>query len=258
MKRFIPVLLLAPLLTACDDTTGPAGTAPVELRFATVASGSALVDASSEVAGAPASLTVPADGGVFEIDDVRLIVSEFELEGTETCTEIEDDGEIEMEECEFEGGPRLVDLPLDGGMISLGTDAITEGTYTFLEFEVEDLELDEEDADDSSHQAALEAILADVQAAYPGFPAGASMVVSGQYVPDTGDPLPFTVYFDAEIEIEMALNPHLVVPGDDVLTVQVDPGLWFTGFDFMAANEQTVEFELEMEDGFVEVEVGDD
>lgn len=258
MKRFFALLLLVPFLGACDSI-GPNDTAPVELRFATVTSASATADQGAGFFGLrAASLTIPAEGGVYEIDDVRIVVSEFELEGTETCVEEDEDGEVEFEECEFEGGPHLVDLSLDGGAISLGTGIIAEGTYTSLEFEVEDLDVDEEGDDEDGKATALAAILADLRAAYPDFPAGASMVASGRFVPTTGDPQPFTVYFDAEIEIEMALDPALVVPTDDVLTIKVDPALWFTGFDFLAADGDLVEFELEMEDGFVEVELDDD
>lgn len=261
MKRLIAALLFVPLVGACGDSTGPAGTAPVELRFASVATTSALHADGASLARAAfetAALTIPANGGVFEIADVQFIVSEFELEGTETCTFTDEDGETEIDECEFEGGPHLVSLPLDGGAISLGTAYITEGTYTFLEFEVEDLEVDEEDADDSEKEAALTSILTDLRAVYPDFPTGASMVASGQYIPDTGDPQPFTVYFAAEIEIEMALDPALEVPANDALTINVDPSAWFTGFDLLAADGQLVEFELEMEDGFVEVEIDDE
>lgn len=256
MKRFSALLVLVPFQGACDST-GPNDTAPVELRFATVTSAAATADPGAGLFGLQAaSLTIPAEGGVYEIDDVRFVVSEFELEGTETCIEEEEDGEVEYEECEFEGGPHLVDLSLDGAAISLGTGIIAEGTYTSLEFEVEDLDSDEVGDDDKS--TALAAILADLRAVYPDFPAGASMVASGRFVPTTGDPQTFTVYFDAEIEIEMVLDPALVVPADDALTIKVDPALWFTGFDFLAADGDLVEFELEMEDGFVEVELDDD
>ncbi|MFO7892490.1 MAG: hypothetical protein R6U63_02045 [Longimicrobiales bacterium] len=261
MKRLIAALLFVPLVGACGDSTGPAGTAPVELSLATVSTTSAVNAGGASFAMSAletAALTIPANEGVFEIADVQFIVSEFELEGTETCTTTDEDGETEIDECEFEGGPHLVSLPLDGGAISLGTGHITEGTYTYLEFEVEDLEMDEEDADDSEKQAALAAILTDVQATYPDFPAGASMVVSGQYVPDTGDAQPFTVYFAAEIEIEMVLDPALEIPANDALTINVDPSAWLTGFDLLAADGQLVEFELEMEDGFVEIEIDDE
>ena len=132
---------------------------------------------------------------------------------------------------------------------------IAEGTYTFLEFEVEDLELDEQDVEEGETQAELEAILTEIRGMYPDFPAGASMVVSGEFVPTTGEPQAFTTYFAAEIEIEMALDPVLEVPTDEALTINVDPSVWFTGFDFLAAEGQLVEFEVEMENGFVEVEV---
>ena len=257
MKRFFALLLFVPFLGACDST-GPNGTAPVELRFATVTSASATADQGAGFFGLrAASLAIPAEGGVYEIEDVRFVVSEFELEGTETCIEEEDDGEVEFEECEFEGGPHLVDLSLDGGAISLGTGFIAEGTYTSLEFEVEDLDSDDFD-DDDDKSTDLAAILAELRAVYPDFPAGASMVASGRFVPTTGDPQPFTVYFDAEIEIEMILDPALAVPTDDLLTIKVDPALWFTGLDFLAANGDLVDFELEMEDGFVDVDTDDE
>ncbi|MFW5952521.1 MAG: hypothetical protein ACOCVZ_10445 [Gemmatimonadota bacterium] len=258
MKRFAAVLLLVPFLGACDDSTGPAGAAPVDLRFATAPSGSLSSDISPSLLGLEAAaLTLPAEGGAFEITDVQFIVSEFELEGTETCIE-EDDGEVEYEECEFESGPSLVDLPLDGGAITLATGLITEGTYTFLEFEVEDLELDEDDLEEDDKEAALAQLLTGIRAVYPDFPTGASMVASGQFVPTTGDPQPFTVYFEAEIEIEMPLDPVLVVPTDDALTINVDPAVWFTGIDLLARNGQLIEFELEMEDGFLEIEIDDE
>jgi hypothetical protein len=260
MKRLLFAALLIPFLTACSDTTAPEGTAPVEVRFATTADGAAL--RAAPAAGAIAAvLEVPSQDGAYVIDDLRVIVSELELEGTDTCLEEEEDGEIEYEECEFESGPMLVDLPLDGGMVSLGTGFIAEGEYTFVEFEVEDLDLDdEEDAgeEDGEKHEAVAGILTEVQGIYPDFPADASMVVHGQFVPATGDPQEFTVYFDAEIEIELPLDPPLVVPDDDALTIQVDPAVWFSGLDLMALNGQTVE--LEVEHGFegVEIEHDDD
>lgn len=256
MKRLAAALLLVPFLGACDST-GPVGTAPIELSFATVSS-TVAADMAAPGDLEIAALTIPTDGGAYEITDVQFIVSEFELEGTETCVEEEEDGEVELEECEFEGGPSLVDLPLDGGDISLGTDLVSDGTYTFLKFEVEDLELDEEEIDEDDKEAALAALLTEIRAEYPDFPAGASMVVSGEYVPNTGDPQPFTVYFEAEIEVEMPLDPPLEVPGDDGLTVTVNPLLWIGTMDLLAADGRLIEFELEMEDGFVEIKIEDD
>ena len=72
--------------------------------------------------------------------------------------------------------------------------------------------------------------------------------------------------FEAEIEIEMEFDPPLVILEEDpekVVIVTVDPVAWFTlpdgtvldlsPFDF-AATGQLVEFEVEMEDGFTEIE----
>jgi hypothetical protein len=48
------------------------------------------------------------------------------------------------------------------------------------------------------------------------------MVVHG-----TQNGTPFTVYFRSKIKVRQAISPPLVVPGDQVLTVQLDPAMWF-------------------------------
>lgn len=265
MRRAIAGLAFLPLL-ACSDSTGPAAGTPVELRFGVLsdAATSAMPAGAAYDVLPTASLALPAEGGTYEIDDVEVIASHFELEGMDGCgststSEMGGENEGEDMDCEFEGAPMLLDLPLDGGTLSLATDPFPDGTYTTVKFKVEDLDLsDDEDGGDAAKQQAVADIMTQLESVYPDFPANASMVVHGQFVPTSGDPQEFTVYFAAEIEIHMPIDPPLVVPGDAALTVNVDPGAWLAGLDLVALNGQTVEFELEMEHGFHHTEVEHD
>ena len=92
--------------------------------------------------------------------------------------------------------------------------------------------------------------------AFPDYPDEASMVVSGTY-----NGTPFTVYFDAEIEVEQEFPTPLQVAEDGTITVQLDPGAWFMmggePMDLSAFDGQTIGLEVEFEDA-VEVEFEDD
>ncbi len=93
------------------------------------------------------------------------------------------------------------------------------------------------------------------------------MLVVGTFQEDGGDLIPFRVYFDAEIEVELDLFPRLEITDGDAnrdLTVDVQPDLWFrvgadvldlSLFDWDATGE-LLEFEFELEDGFAEIEIG--
>jgi hypothetical protein len=198
---------------------------------------------------ASSDLTVTGANGTLVIDDIRFIVEELELESSEAssvCSDDEeenehdddlrvaadersgrssnddedDDGEDD-DECEFEGGPFLVDLPLDGsGNVTISTESVPAGTYDFLKFKIDDLEADDEDDDDEA--ANTPALLSQIRTAYPNFPSRASMVVHG-----TQNGTPFTVYFRSKIKVKQAISPPLVVPGDQTVTVNLDPSMWF-------------------------------
>jgi hypothetical protein len=146
----------------------------------------------------------------------------------------------------------------------VAADRIEKGTYTALEFEVEDLEMD--DDDDSSDAARIAAVLTQVRTRFANWPAGASMRIAGTFTPTGGAPQDFVVYFDAEVEVERLLNPPLVV--DDAftgLTVDLRPDLWFRNPDGTARNlalshfpttSTLVELEVEIEGG-IEIEIDD-
>ena len=72
---------------------------------------------------------------------------------------------------------------------------------------------------------------------------------------------PFTVYFDAGIEVERAFAAPFRVPEDGAITVNLHPALWFKSgtqvMNLAARNGQTVAFEAEFENGVLEVEFDD-
>jgi len=164
-----------------------------------------------------------------------------------------DDEDETSDECEFDGGPFIVDLPLDG-KATITTENIPAGTYDSFKFKIDDLEGgDDDEADDRAHAPQL---LADIRAAYPDFPARASMVVHG-----TQNGTPFTVYFRSKIRVEQAISPPLVVPGDQVLTVNLDPSMWFKVgnqvLNLAALNGRLVDLGT-FRDGIVRIHHGDD
>lgn len=250
-KRLLAPLALLPLALGCSDTTGSEGAAAVAVRFQAAAPGASASAASmsrTTVAGTVAEgpITLAGSNGVLVIEDIRLVVSEIELERLEgECLGDEDDA------CEeFEGGPFLVRL-LDGSADDVVRALIPAGSYTELEFEVEDLDLD--DGDTGEQEQARRSILAELRGTYPEFPAEASMVVRGTF-----DGAPFIVYFRAEIEVEREFDTPLRVPEDRIVLVTLSPEVWFRNgdqvLDLLALDGQIVEFEAEMENGIIEVE----
>jgi len=256
IRKTLFACTLATLALACSDSTGPAEDAELQIRF----SGRTIASSVPGSGMAPATATaVEGSNGTLEIDQILLIVSEFELESDDDLCE-DDDGP----DCDdFESLPFLVDLPLDGGEVTVATDAVPTGIYDELEFEVEDVDLgDDGDDDDQEKQDAIESILQDLRALYPLFPEDASMVARGTFTPTEGAPRDFTVFFEAEIEVEMEFSPPIEVPGVGSVTVVVDPSRWFgagdTVLDLSAFDGQLLDFEVEIEDGFTEIEIDDD
>lgn len=136
--------------------------------------------------------------------------------------------------------------------------------YSGLEFEVEDILIDEDDFDPAEIQALFDL----VRSQFNDWPLGASMLAIGSFTPsDGGDAVPFHVFFEAEIEIEMDFeDPLVVAEGEEVdrtVSVTVDPSVWFVSngtvvdlsqFDYDTTGD-LLEFEFEMDDGFTEIEI---
>jgi hypothetical protein len=262
---------LAPVgaLAACSDGTG-VGAHNVALNFQ-VTSGAPAASAQAASPAGPAAVAGPpmvlvGSNGTLTIDEILLMVSEVELEAASgSCLGTDDSNDESGDGCEeFDAGPRFLDLPLDGQPIEVMTELVPSGTYDELEFEIEDLEDDE---DDSVERAMVAAVRAQVLAAVPDWPDEASAMVSGSFAPTGGGAVDFRVFLKAEIEIEMQLSPSLVVDGGAAsreVTVDIEPAIWFAGaggavidlsaYDFDLTG-QLLEFDVEFEDGFTKIEV---
>lgn len=249
-------------LAGCDSLTGPGRGGNVAIRFSTTSSSalsSNLVSAGNASPHAD-QLTVTGTNGTIVIDDIRFIVENMKLRSSDAnsaCDDDEDENEIDddrlvstsqsrdgnedendEDECEFKGGPFIVDLPLQGNT-TIATQDVPAGTYDRVKFRIDDLEAD--DDDDDGEKANTPNLLSDMRAVYPNFPSRASMVVKG-----TQNGQPFVVYFRSKLNITQPISPPLVVPGSQTLTVQIDPSMWFKNgnqvVNLLALNGQLVDF----------------
>lgn len=251
---------------ACGDSTlDPAAGAGVTIQFAAVAPAAPAGAYSPATSHGGESLVIEGTNGTLELTGVHMIVSEFELDRVDAnCDQAADEDECE----EFEAPPSFVDLPLTGGAALAVSRPIPAGTYSELDFEIEDIEVD--DDADSAKSVEIAQLISTIRAQFADWPEQAAVLVTGTFTPTGGAAVPFRVYLEAEIEIEMAFEPHLVITDDSPdksVTVQLDPALWFklgngevldlSRYDFDTTG--TVhEFEVEVENGFTKVEHEDD
>jgi hypothetical protein len=253
----VPILLVS-MLAACDSEQGPESGGSVALRFGN----------NGSTANAQ-ELTITGSNGTLSISDIAFIVNEFELErGNDACDRVDNSGpgnndHLRPDDCEeFEVGPFFVKLPLTGS-VSVVRQEVPPGAYSELEFEVEDLDVDDEADEDM--MAALPNLRSQIQSAgFANWPDSATMVVVGTFTPTGGTARPFTVFFDAEIEIELRFNPPLLVEqAERTVTVEINPTAWFRAsgnrvvdlsqFNF-ATTSRLLRFEVELRDGFQEIE----
>ncbi len=271
-KQAVGVLVLTLagtfMLFGCDGLGSSTAEGPIEIGFQTVTSSSASsANATSKRAASRAgskatsdSLQVVGQNGTLQLTDIRLIVSETELEGR-------------GEETEFETGASVLDLSLDTSQVSLSSaQRAPTGSYTTLEFEVENLEVEDDDPGEEEDEGQnFDAILTEARDAYANWPRQASMVATGTFVPNGGSPQSFTTFFDAEIEVERTLNPPLQVTQDGTprsLTIQLNPSRWFQDSGNKVRDLSQVDYayyqetgrlpSLEFENGVADVDSDDD
>jgi len=253
------------LWAGCSDG-GPGST--VAIRFGTTPLASAtgpLAAPGASLSGAAAQeITLEGSNGRLTIKDIWVIVDELELEPVETgdC----DDDVVEVECPDFELRYLFVQVPVDGSDVRVAVTQ-AEGRFDELEFEVDDAEVDDDDAEDLADAQLIESMFENqILPRFPNWPAKASLVVVGTFEPKNADgtfgaPVDFETYFEAEIEVELDLNPPFDTATDSEIVVRLDPARWFergdgTVWDLSALQGQLVEFELEMEDGW-EIEIDD-
>lgn len=254
-------------LTSCDSTSDDGSQSNLTLQFQTNSSSSSLNKVSNTASGQfDDTLRIDGNNGTLKIDDIRFIVEEFELERSDgECEDLEGD---EQEGCEeFEADPFFVDLPLDGELLNLDTSPIQAGLYEKLEFEVENLDFDEEDTDEDESKQELRD---QVRSAFPDWPESASMVITGTFADNEGNETPFKTFAEAEVEIELEFSPPLEVGEDTInrlLRINIDPARWFTNSDGSVTDLSQHDFdstgslfelEVEIENGFLSVEVDDE
>ncbi len=195
------------VLAACSDGTGPTTGAQVSLTFASnVAAGGAA--APSRFAG-PMAVSYMDGTNTLEITSVQVVLREIELESVEV---VDCDVEPEPAGCEdFETGPVLIDLPLDGSTSTSVFISIPPGTYDEVEFDIHKVSND--DPEDAAFLLANPTM------------EGKSIVVAGTY-----NGVAYTYETDLNEEQELALVPNLEI-GEDApptnVTIRLDVDTWF-------------------------------
>ncbi len=202
------VLSLLVALTACGDgSTGPDAGADSPARVTLSAASSQGVAAGS--AAAAASVLMDDAGNSLELTRVALVLREIELE--KQFDECDDDAL--NDDCEkFEAGPLLLEVPLDGSVITIAGVDVPVGVYDELEFEIH------KPSNDTPDDLIF-------LAANPAF-ADVSIRVEGIY--NGGDPFVFLQDLNEDQEID--LDPPLVVTVDSPpmnLTLELDVSVWF-------------------------------
>lgn len=258
------------LLAGCGDSIGVDGPQDVTLSFRTAEVQPSSAPAADVIGPAGAPIQFDGTNGTLVIDQVLMIVSEVELDSEDSCDDDDAPSGESFDDCEdFEADPYLVDLPLDGSPISVFSALIAPGVYDELEFEIEDIDLDDLGDDDEKERGIME-LRDQVRALVPDWPEKASMYVTGTFQPMDGEPEAFRTFIEAEIEVELDLIPNLVIGEDGManrdLIVDVRPDLWFIDhqgqvrdlreWDYDTTG-RILELEIEIENGFIEVEFDD-
>lgn len=255
-------------LSACESNTSPNANAAIRFSSPAVAGQS-----TTTTAGGNTGLSIVGTNGTLVITDIKIVVDEFELKRVQSvdslsCDDL-DDSPSSSDDCsEFESRLFVADVPLGSGTVTVANDRIPAGTYDEMEFEVEDLFVDNEDDDDVARAARIAEVLATLRQTYTDWPAGASMMIEGTFTPTGGVAQPFRVYFDADVEVETALSPALVIDASSSgVTIELRPDLWFKRNDgsvlnlalFNWATTSTLaELEVEFEYGLdVEIDIDD-
>jgi hypothetical protein len=209
VRHFLCAVGVAALAAACSGTTNPNGMGTVSLSLATGSGGTLTADVRPAF-----SLTQTSGSNTLVIDSAQVVLRKVELEAQDAqCTT---DGTPDSQDgCEeFESGPTLVSLPLDGSVEQMVALDVPAGSYSELKFQVH------APTADSADQAFLQD--------HPGYQ-GVSILVGGTF---NGADFVFTTNMD--VQQEKALNPPLVVDGSSAttnVTLSMDVSKWFMASD---------------------------
>ena len=221
-RGLLAVGLVAATLAACDDdggVTGPGGSAGAgSVSLSVALTGSAPNSAASLHAQ---GLDLTDGANTLSIESAELVVREIEFEriGTPGC-----DSDFDDDDCdEYEVGPFLVALPLDGSVTREITAQVDTGTYDEIEFDIH--------KPDDDSPADLDFI-----AQNPNF-ADISIRVSGTY---TGQDCLYTTDLNEDQEIEL-IDPLVVTPDPTPVnvTLTIDLSSWYVAPGGMLIDPRT-------------------
>lgn len=254
-------------LTACDTVSDDGSQAKKQLTIqfqANSTTSSTGLSSNGQAVQAENLLTIEGTNGSLLIEDLRFVVEDFELERSEAeCEDVESEAGDNCEE--FESEPFFVDLPLNGDALNLDTAPIALGLYEELEFEVDNLEMDEGESQEERQD-----LINLVRSEFADWPDVASMVIVGSFTNQQGEVTNFRTYAEAEVEIELAFEPPLELnesTASDLIRVNIDPSRWFTSSDGSVINlseydfdntGRILELEVEIENGFESIERDDE
>ena len=201
-------------LTACAaDSTGPGGAAgSVSLSFS--ATGARTTSSSTTLGATSGLLTSSSSADALVITKAQLVLARLELQRSgatfTSTTEAGDDNPSSTESCEeLELDPTVIDLPVNGTIVSALNLSAPAGSYSALEGKIRPVD---------TRRRGAAAFLA----AHPEL-AGTSVRVEGTF-----NGTPFTYTGAAHSELESRFDPPLVADATGInVTVQVDLTNWF-------------------------------
>jgi hypothetical protein len=213
------VVVMVGLLAGCDDATGPGvptGTEAVSLSFGL--SGGSASPAPSLFAG---ELQLSDGTNTLVVQSAELVLREVEFERVETAGCDSGPGDADCEE--FEVGPFIVSLPLDGSVSQNITAQVEPGTYDEIEFDIHKPE--------DTTAADLDFI-----AANPNF-ADISIRVTGTF---NGQSFLYTSDLNEEQEIELTSPLTVTADAGPVnVTLEMDLSTWFASAGSMLIDPRT-------------------
>ena len=202
-----PLFGVLTLLAVACDSSSPNGSGQISFNVATANSAGS---SNAPAALAPDSM-VDAGGNVLVLTSVELVLRdiEFKRRNHDSCDSLPSGSDDDCEE--FEAGPVLVDLPLDGSVSHEFSIAVDSGTFEELRLRVHK----PEDDGDSRDQAFI--------AAHPDLE-DISIRVAGTF-----NGTAFTFVSDLNADQEFSFAPPISISEGTVVdvTLRVDVSTWF-------------------------------
>ena len=218
--RLVNLAMLSALsasLVACSaDSTSPNGSATGSVSLSFAATGASPAASSSPVSpgGLSTTLVVNSSADALVITKAQLVLARLELERAGAActseTEAGDDNPSSNESCaELELAPTVIDLPVNGNVVSALSVAVPAGNYTALEAKIRPV--------DASRRGGAAFLTAHPELT------GASVRVEGTF-----NGTAFTYTGATRAELETVFDPPLAAGTDGInVTVKVDLTTWF-------------------------------